>query len=879
MSVLAFGVLSAVLLVGQIQVDPTIMGAVADGNDEPVAQAEIVFTAGPALDGAVPILERATTDASGRFRLVRPSAERLRGFAAPGSLWAYKPGHALAIADLVRGDWPGQIHRLVLEPASTRKLMMRDAAGKPVSGARVAPRIVETEQTGFMGVAIPDLWIDRFTATSDADGVALVDCLSRRTDLRSAHTTITGAGQQFLQLPYENGKDDTTIVLGRPARLSGEISSATGASAAGVSVEVWARSGVPIGKDRSLYLTPEIVRFEAGPIRTGAHGLFQTPPALWTARTYRVVVRAEGFAPAVSDWVTPRSESGQFPPVILRPLRTLSGRVVDRAGKPIMGVSISQPAGGPATTTDATGRFCLERACPGRSFLLARADGFRFEGWPIGADATAEVELVLSRRGESPQKFKATLPEPIALSESHILARRLLDPFLKEVVANGDDAAKSRLLAVLRWLDPAGLLDQVQKTRFKSGNTSDYLKQRAALALAAADPDEAAAIAETILDPSNRADALISLIDALPPADRTRKLALLDAAVLQARAGDLSSSKLYAIGEVAERWLELGEHKKARALFAEGKTLVEVLPPIKRTDAGSFLARLARVEPAAALALLKDVGTKRWRDRATANAAIRMAYEHPAEAEQVLNQLDEPIWRFTVAQRICRRLARTDPARARRIAAALPAALERAYAWAFLADGLAETDHEGAQIALDHAVREIDSIDPRDSSRTAEVNPAVTILPIVERVAPERVAEVFWRAIALYRGVDDPRIELSRDVPQASEVLLLARYDREVAATLFEPFAAHARSLALRGDTEIVPTILLARAAFDPRGAVDLVESLPPAQSLDITDPANWARYSVADHLAEPPERRWMSIWRFHSGCGLALFEEVYREL
>jgi hypothetical protein len=152
-------------------------------------------------------------------------------------------------------------------------------------------------------------------------------------------------------------------------------------------------------------------------------------------------------------------------------------------------------------------------------------------------------------------------------------------------------------------------------------------------------------------------------------------------------------------------------------------------------------------------------------------------------------------------------------------------------------------------------------------------------LPLVERIAPERVAEVFWRAIALYPEVDDPRIDFGQDLPPASEVLLLARYDREVAATLFEPFAAYARSLALRGDIEIAPTILLARAAFDPRGAVNLVESLPPARSLDINDPAHWARYRVAEYLAEPSERRWMSIWRFHSGCGLALFQEAYRDL
>ena len=248
-------------------------------------------------------------------------------------------------------------------------------------------------------------------------------------------------------------------------------------------------------------------------------------------------------------------------------------------------------------------------ARPGRTFLLARANGFRVEGWQVGADATDELKLVLSRQGEAPRRFKATLPEPIPLAESQILARRLSGPLLKDAVAKGDDAAKSWSLAVLRWLDPVGLLEQVQKTRFKSRNPPDNLKRRAALAVAAADPDEAAAIAETILDPSNRADALIALVDVVPTADRTRKLALLDAAVFEAKASDLSSNKLYVMGEVAERWLELGEHKKARALFAEGRTLVEVLPPIKRTDAGSFLARLARVEPAAALALLKDVGT------------------------------------------------------------------------------------------------------------------------------------------------------------------------------------------------------------------------------------------------------------------------------
>ena len=85
MSVVAAGVLSALFVFGQTNPDPAIVGYVVDPSDTPVAQAEVVFTAGPALDCAVQILEHTVTDGSGRFRLVRPSAERLRVCAASGS--------------------------------------------------------------------------------------------------------------------------------------------------------------------------------------------------------------------------------------------------------------------------------------------------------------------------------------------------------------------------------------------------------------------------------------------------------------------------------------------------------------------------------------------------------------------------------------------------------------------------------------------------------------------------------------------------------------------------------------------------------------------------------------------------------------------------
>ncbi len=537
-----------------------------------------------------------------------------------------------------------------------------------------------------------------------------------------------------------------------------------------------------------------------------------------------------------------------------------------------------QPGDGPSATTDEAGRFRIAGARPGRSFLLASRDGFQFSGALIDAKESAPIELTLSRPGEPPDRLMVTLPGPIPQEESRALARRMIGPYLKQVLAKGDDAAKLWTLRILRWLDPPGMLDQVQKTHFERGSTSDYLRGEAALGLAADDPDEAAAIAETIADPAYRTGTLVDLADVTSVADRARKLALLDRAALQARGAALSSNKLFQMGEVAERWLELGEHEKARVLFAEGRKLVESLPPQKRTDAGSFQAHLARVEPDAALALIKDVGPMRWRQRVYGNIASRLAFEHPAEAEAVLNQIEEPIWRIYGAPRICRRLVRNDLDRARRIAASLPNPSERAYAWTFLADGLSAGDRTGASAALDRALREIDAIDHRQVS-PYDANAAVSILPMVERIAPDRVAEVFSRAVALHGPADDPRTDFGADNPLPAEALLLSRYDRDVAATLFEPVAQFVSSRSLRDGNDIIPVVLLTLASLDPRTAVEVVEGLPPAPTLDLNDRSNWARITVAETLALPPDRRWMGIWRFHSGCGIAMFEERYREL
>ena len=93
------------------------------------------------------------------------------------------------------------------------------------------------------------------------------------------------------------------------------------------------------------------------------------------------------------------------------------------------------------------------------------------------------------------------------------------------------------------------------------------------------------------------------------------------------------------------------------------------------------------------------------------------------------------------------------------------------------------------------------------------------------------------------------------------------------------PSPPTSETLPLRAGNDLSPSTILAMASLDPRAAVELVERLPKARSLSINDPTNWARQTLADHLAMPPDRRWMRIWRFYSGCGIAMFEEVYRDL
>jgi hypothetical protein len=102
------------------------------------------------------------------------------------------------------------------------------------------------------------------------------------------------------------------------------------------------------------------------------------------------------------------------------------------------------------------------------------------------------------------------LLELVPVEESRAMARRLIEPLWKVVVEKGDDATKFRTLEALVAADPAGTLEKIESAKFVVKWREARIQAAIAGALAASDPEEAAAVAEAIADPGPRAGALIA---------------------------------------------------------------------------------------------------------------------------------------------------------------------------------------------------------------------------------------------------------------------------------------------------------------------------------------------------------------------------------
>ncbi len=442
----------------------TIPGVVVDPAGKPVSDVEVVLAGRKLPEQSVPTLARTTTDAHGAFRL-EVDRRRLQGIGLIRVIWAYRPGRTIAMQRVgLGGNGVLPPVRLTLAEPFKRTVTIRDPDGRPIASVRLAPLLF-----GMDGRALyltPDDWLERLTVATGPDGVATLPYLPAMIDPRRLRVTAPGLIPHEFPLPDRPGRDRIALNLGRPARLAGSITNASGLPAANVPVEVWVENlqhgPADPGETPRLRGFPGLIHFDSGPIRTGSDGSFRTPPQLMTGRSYQIVVRPENDPPVSSEWLEARTDLTTVPPLRFRveQRRMLIGLVHDRQGQPVAGARVFLPSGEPSTTTDAQGRFLLEGVLPEKTYILVQAEGFRLQGWPsVPANQPAERTLTLVRTSEPPDRPLKPLPAPIPPEESRALARRLLEPFLQATQAKGDDFPRWNSLRMLSQFDPTRALN------------------------------------------------------------------------------------------------------------------------------------------------------------------------------------------------------------------------------------------------------------------------------------------------------------------------------------------------------------------------------------------------------------------------------------
>jgi RNA polymerase sigma factor (sigma-70 family) len=812
--------------------------------------------------------KRTVSDSEGRIR-VEIARERVDGKRAGAIIWAYQPGRALArasTATLQAASPP--VVRLTLEDPVKRTITVVGHDHRPIAGLRLVPRSLRRGNSSF-AMPIPEGLLERLTVTTDAQGAATLDYLPRGTE----PLTVQVAGPEIAAhtLSLADFPQKTMLKIGRTGRLVVVVRRESGEPLANISVAVWVKASDTLPSGVFNNDPPDMIRFGSQPLATGAQGAFQTPPALLSGSTYRVSIRQNGFAPFVSQWVTLGDDRTTIPPIRLRVLRKLTGQVHDREGRPLAGARVFLPAGGPSTLTDAEGRFDLPDALPDRTFVLVQQPGFRFQGWPV--DPTMQrkdLRLTLVRTSEAPDRPMTVLDEPIPLDQARVLAVRVLEPYLQGVPEKANDSATRRAIEALSTFDLDRALDLFKKGFVPNQRSANSLRVEFARRLAEKDPAGAEALIEPIADPAVRIQGLLTLAKALPASKREQKRQLLERAVPLLRDMPETVAKIPQVAAIAEAWLDLGEAERAKTVLKDGLKSYDTLP--YSTNGNGFLSLLMRLEPEPALARIQKVPTTP-RFLYFADVAPGLTLDQAAEAEQFFSLGGARETGISGLMRLCRRLARLDPSRARRVAASLPGPGERVCAWAFVALGLAEKDQAGAREAIDQAIEGIDrlrelgtNVDPGINLSGVRLiyptNPAALILPVVERIAPDRLAEVFWRAVALHPRIDVDREDLLRTSYIGVEAMLLARYDRDVATVLFEPMDSYLQSLVI-GKSEspfFSPSAIAGKACLDPRAGVALLEALPAPRGPFVVP--HEAQINLAEALGQPPGERWKSRWK-----------------
>jgi hypothetical protein len=861
-----------------------VAGRVVDAKGQPIAAAEVLISGLATALRQPEVVARGKSDAQGQFRISVPAPKDPLRANLPLAVWATHAGHALGgVAFTRQSRTQSNVSPLVVKLPAQGNTTVRvvGATGAAVAGAKVMPlsfRVEPAPGSVARGGQITDFPLpgelsERLTITSGPDGRGTIASIAAN-DLRGVWLEAPGFGRQRSRTTA--GPDGTVVLMLAPVgKLAGRVAVDDPKSLQGLKVLVftWSRSGPNAPSGWAEAVLDESGRFEVPAIAIGdLHINVQVPED-----SKRRFVTPQNLSIA-RDRLTEVTIAERKPVKT----RTLAGRIVDVKGAAIAGATVFQSGDAPArteTTSDAEGRFALSGVAKASTFVFARAKGFRFGGRGVKA-SESDVTITLTREGEPPAVKMATMAPAATPEQERAAAHRLIDGFATRVLEKGDMNAKVKLLEVLARVDPARTLELTEGKTLTVPFLRGMIRMRVATALIGTAPDEAVAVAESIGDPAGRTLALFKAVDALPASEKTKRLELLDRALISARtARQPTGIRMILMAQVAEHWLDMGLTEKGKALIREVQADAEQLPDAAWPGyaKGAFAEELCQVDLDAALKLTKGLSDSRAFDRHHGNIAHELAGKDPAAAERVLGMVKDPYQQDQYTVRVVYRMAPLDLARARRLAAAVVDPVMRGYALGMGALGLAHAKKTAEATALlREAMETLGTVGEYGKSPTRSpcdrASTAAALVAVAERIDPNLVPETFWRALSLRYPRRAEETNDPSGVVDLQVALLLARYDRDVARALVAPRvgpeASAAELTAGRG------LAFVAAAVIDPVWALQLVEGLRDDPDVKTYQPKNEARLAAAAVLARHGEARWRYLENHYANLWVADTED-----
>lgn len=818
-----------------------VHGTVVDQADRPVAGA--VISLGSSLDSPL-----AECDEAGRYS----------GYLLPGLVHlslVHLPLDYYVPAGIVPNETvPDDAREMTFQPlrvavGATLSGRVVDPQGSPVAGAEVVGRFPRTDVGERMQLA-----------RSDRDGNFIMPNLPTSGSIRITASSATLSSKSAIVAGIRD-PDLTTVPL-EPfdaLSVSGRAIDTLGRPIAGAAVRIVSRRSDRVGGP----IDEGFLLFDGSQqIYTDIDGRFATPKQLRADRSYRVDIDAPGMMPVRTEAVdSAQWHTLDFGDIVLPPtprLRAVVGQVVDQAGRPVADAVVRQAGDGPRPTraiSDADGRFRIGGVYEGPAWLLVSHDGSRLQADRINA-GSREVRVVLRDLARTPR-----VPDAPSVSrhEEEAVIRALLDEH-RGRFERGPGASRSWVAAV-EYILSGNLADS------RAAAAPDYVR---AYGYKAAhriwSPEQIGELAQAIDDTKARATLYLSVCDALSGDPAGQRDALAEA-LLAARAVDAPHLRIRLLGEIGERFFDLGDHEVGAAIVREGREQLAAVPdddaPASHYWRASFAAALVYLDLPAAYALVDKLGRPR-RDWFLADIARSLAADDPAEAERAIEKMEFPNLRSHYGAGTVHRMASVDPERAARIARSfsLPG---RAYALGLVAEAQASAHPELAANLVEEAYRVLERslADGTADTEESTCGTAAALLVIVERTNPALLDHYMARALAMRpprpaRG--DPGARYEGEIAQMA--LAVLPYDPQTARALMEPLASRIRSLsALIERFAAYGRVWTAFALIDPAWAHDLVKRLRDAPPDAANSPQADAAEYIIDALIRRDAVRWPSVY------------------